>query len=163
ATGSPARPDLTSGVDADGFQEAKVLDVDTEGGPLARREELLGARVFALDQPPCVAGFPAIDSDLRVQNHVEVVALFPDPLDRVVHATRTGDRFVDRLPELLEHFAKVVVQFHGRSDYRFRFHGPQGCSRKESWYTDGTSAGRGMSVPRVLSFQFTVLSFQFLA
>ena len=63
-------------------------------------------------------GPPAVHADLRVEDHVEVVALVADLLDRVVDAARAGDRFVDRLAELLEHRAEVVVQFHVRGDYR---------------------------------------------
>ena len=62
-----------------------------------------------------------VHADLRVEHHVEVVPLVADLLDRVVHAPRARDRLVDRLPQLLEHLAEMIGEFHGRSDYRFRF------------------------------------------
>src|SRR4030095_3835755 len=67
------------------------------------------------------AALALVHPDLRVEDHVEVVSLVTDLLDGVVHAPGAGDRFVDRLTELLEHRAEMIGEFHDRSDYRFRF------------------------------------------
>src|SRR5262249_19713947 len=121
-------PDLPGRVDPDGLQEPQVLDVDPEGRLLG----LAGAVAVAVSVS--VSGVPrrlplaarrarraAIHADLRVENHVEVVTLVAAALDGVVHAARARDGLVDRLPELFEHLPKVIVQFHDRGDYRFRF------------------------------------------
>ena len=64
------------------------------------------------------AALALVHADLGVENHVEVVALVADPLDGIVHAARARDRLVDRLAELLQHFAEVIREFHVRGDYR---------------------------------------------
>src|SRR5262249_54010466 len=124
ADGSLAVPHLARGVDAKRLQKPQVLEVDPEGGALAGVRDFflrLRGRQRPDAAPPPGPPLALVHADLRVEDHVEVVALVTDLLDRVVHAPRARDRLVDRLTELLEHRAKMIGEFHGRSDYRFRF------------------------------------------
>src|SRR5262249_43121160 len=107
---SPAN--LSRRVDANGFQEPQVLDFDSKGRSLRRGGSFVLTGVGCRHGTPAAPRFAAVDPYLRVENHVEVVAFFADPLNRVVHSTRAGDRFVDRLAEILQHLAKMIVQFH---------------------------------------------------
>ena len=70
---------------------------------VARSPLTSGSGSSSSSRRPLPAVAVAVHAHLRVENHVEVVALFADLLDRVVHAPGAGDRFVDRLAQLLEH------------------------------------------------------------
>src|SRR5207249_10549537 len=116
-----APADLAGRIDAERLQETQIFDVDPEGRLLGNSPAAVVGLGRRLPPPRPGARRAAIDADLRVENHVEVVSLVADALDGVVHATRARDGLIDRLPQLLQHLAKMIVQFHGRGDYRLRF------------------------------------------
>jgi len=117
-----ARAHLAGRIDTQGFQDAEVLDVDPERGALLdERLVLIRLRRDGGAAAAAAPGLAAVDSDFRIENHVEVVALVADALDGLVHAAGARYGLVDRLPELFQHLAELVVQFHGRGDYPLRF------------------------------------------
>ncbi len=129
-----ADADLARRIDAQRLEEAEILEVDAERRALARSLDLFGlggGRHGGPARP--AAALALVHADLRVENHVEVVAFVADALDGVVHPARARDRLVDRLAQLLEHFAEVIGEFHVRGDYRFLF-------RRESRIFAGTKS-----------------------
>src|SRR5262249_3945247 len=108
--------DLDGRIDADRPKKVQILQVH------AKRGALLVRRWGAFPGGSAAArAAELLHADLGVEHHVVVVALVADPLDGVVHAAGPRDRLVVPLSELLQHLAQMVVQFHDRRDYRFRF------------------------------------------
>ena len=127
-----ADADFAGGIDPQGFEEAEILEVDAERRALARSLDLLGL-AGRQDSPRAAAAFALVHADLRIENHVEVVALVANALNGFMHAPGARDRLVDGLAELLEHFAEVIREFHVRGDYRVLF-------RRESRIFAGTKS-----------------------
>jgi len=140
-------------IDADGFQEVEILQVHPERGAL------LADRFVRPDGVLLPASF-ALDAHLGVQDHVEVVAFVPNPLNGVVHAARSRDRLVDRLAEILQHLTKVIVQFHAAAIIASAFGERQGRSGRRCWYTELSLFGKALPGSRVVSFQFSVFSLE---
>src|SRR5438876_124403 len=99
------RAHLSRRVDAEGAKKRQVVDVDAELDFLVALDDQLRRRRCGV----LIIAVVFVQTDGRVEDHVEVVALVADALDVAVDVVGAGDRFVDRRSELTKKLLDFVV------------------------------------------------------